>query len=196
MSTIPGTNQPQSYNLTGPALAFQAANFPVQAGDTCHRLGGGLATNTISYGLVNPLNPARGIYVQYTGGDLCPPSLTTPRSLRVWLSCDPDTVNVPDKELVEETPGTCLYEMWMKSAYGCPTECPVVQDPATGVKSLCANHGICEYDKTIIAPRCFCNDGFSGVDCSVRATASTGLSAVGSMLIVVCIFLVMTLSFL
>lgn len=30
---------------------------------------------------------------------------------------------------------------------------------------MCANHGVCALDRAG-APRCFCNDGFSGADCN------------------------------
>lgn len=197
-NTYPGAGYygQSNYMKSGPGAAFQVANFPVPLGDQCHRLGDSFNQVPIQYGLINPSNPSQGIYIQYGGGDVCPPGMSKPRTLKVWIPCAPDAYNKPDNELVEETKGGCTYEVWLPSAYGCPAECPVVTSADTGNLALCADHGICEFDAAIGNSRCFCNDGFTGADCNSRAAAQTGLSAVGAMLIVVCIFLVLTLSFL
>lgn len=136
--------------------------------------------------------------VTYTGGDLCPPKRgqQVARSLKLWLICDTDVVNVPDQEMVAET-DNCGYEIFVRSAYGCPRECPMGPDPATGATALCSNHGLCDFDTAVQSSRCFCNDGYSGPDCGTRAGAAAGgLSAAGGVLIAVCIFLVVTLAFL
>jgi hypothetical protein len=119
-------------------------------------------------------NPSRGIYLTYTGGDLC--SNGSPRSLKVWLLCYNDPNNIPDSELVYEgdstTAGsTCAYEIFLKSLYGCPVECPSPANQTSGVPQLCSNHGVCDFDSVLGASRCFCNPGWTGKDCGsvVRA---------------------------
>ncbi|RYG50156.1 hypothetical protein EON67_05795 [archaeon] len=70
-------------------------------------------------------NPSRGVYFQYTNGDMCPTG-GAPRSLRVWLQCLNDASNIPDDEFIlESTTTPCLYELFMKSAFGCPVQCPI-----------------------------------------------------------------------
>lgn len=160
--------------------------------DKCHRLGDLASASTVSYGLINPQDPSKGIYVQYGGGDYCN-LFSASRSLRVWIPCTEDAENLPDDELVQES--RCQYEIYVPSSYGCPVQCPVVAR-GDGSKALCGGHGICEFDTVIGNSRCFCNDGYTGSDCMGNLNATSGLSAVGAMLVVVCIFLAMTLAFL
>lgn len=192
LTTYPGgtTTAPA---VTGPAAAFQAAEAPFNPGpnDQCHRLGAPTSATTTSLGLINPANPSRGVYIQYMGGDNCV-GFPAPRTLRVYLQCDPDTVNIPDTELVEES-STCYYEIYVKSAWGCPTECPIVKYD-DGSSALCSNHGICEFDYRAGNSHCFCNDGYGGADCGTRVTTPTGLSATSTGLIVVCVFLTVALA--
>ena len=176
----------------GPAPAFQINNIPGAGADQCHRLGAALSPQTVQYGLYDPADPSRGLFLQYTGGDVCP---SRPRSLKVWMLCDPDA-KVVDQELVVEAPGTCLYEIFVRTAYGCPAECPIVRDANTGAAMLCSNHGFCGFDPTVGNSRCFCNDGYGNRDCSPVTPAPTGLSSVGIVLICVGIFLAGTLGFL
>lgn len=192
-STVPGNGPYQAYTQTGPALAFQVAQFNAGA-DSCHRLGAAASPATISYGLIDPTNPSRGMYVQYGGGDLCPPLLQVARSLRVWIPCQPDAYNRPKNELVQET-SMCNYEIWLNSAYGCPVQCPVVQSDG-GKVALCAGHGICEFDADLGNSKCFCNDGYGGAACDQRTGGAKGLSPVGGVLVAVCVFLATTLGFL
>jgi hypothetical protein len=192
-STTPGGGN-SAPTTTGPAAAFQAAELPFFPGpnDQCHRLGGATTPTTASLGLINPANPSRGVYIQYTGGDACVGFNPPARTLRVYLQCDPDTVNIPDQELVEET-STCYYEIYVKSAWGCPTECPIVKYD-DGSSALCSNHGLCEFDYRAGNSHCFCNDGYGGADCGTRVAAQTGLSATSTGLIVVCVFLTVALA--
>jgi hypothetical protein len=44
-------------------------------------------------------------------------------------------------------------------------ECPVVTQAPGIVHRLCGGRGICDYDRSKTAARCFCNQGWSGVDC-------------------------------
>lgn len=179
------------------APAFQVAlpkgRFTVPVPDQCHSLGAGLAPGnnpSQSYLLVDPSNPSRGVGIKYSGGDSCAQNGPS-RSLTVWLQCEDDNSNKPDDEPVLET-GSCAYEIFVKTLYGCPLECGGLTNGR-----LCTGHGICDYDTSVKSSRCFCNDGFSGDDCSISGAAGgSGLSALASVLIVVVIFLVGTLGFL
>lgn len=175
--------------LTGPSPAFQVANWPVPFTDQCHRLGYTLNSTNIKYSLYDTTNPSRGVSITYMGGDQCAGG--NGRSLKLWLLCDPDAYNIPDSELVQET-GSCNYEIFVNSAFGCPAECPVTQDPVNG-RSLCSNHGLCDFDAAIQNSRCFCNTGWEGRDCGTPAGSSGGLSATGAVLVAVGIFLAATL---
>ncbi len=157
--------------------------------DKCHRLGSTLSDvgGGITWGYFDNTDPSRGVSITYGGGDACPQQKT--RSLRIWLECVPDAYNVPDQELVVET-NDCFYEIFAPSAYGCPTECPLNN------KQLCSNHGLCGFDSGMKKSKCFCNSGFSGADCSIKAAATGGLSNVGGVLIGVGIFLLVTMGFL
>ncbi len=180
----------------GPAPAFQvsmtSSRWRVPNNDMCHRLGstlGPTATST-SFLLLDSTNPSRGVGIKYSGGDTCAASGPA-RSLTVWLQCEDDNNNKPDDEPVLES-GNCAYEIFVKTLYGCPLECGGLTNGR-----LCTGHGICDYDTGLKSSRCFCNDGFSGDDCSITGAAgASGLSALASVLIVVVIFLVGTLGFL
>ena len=193
-------NCPQP-ETTGAAPAFQYNNVPGTPGsETCHRLSAplvpGAASNPLVYGLYDNANPSRGLWMQYTSGDQClqaGPGVT--RSLKIWMLCDPGASSDISQELVVEAPGSCLYEIFVRTPYGCPAECAVNKD-AQGNTVLCNNHGFCEYDPIAANSRCFCNDGFGGSDCSPVSSASAGLSSVGVGLICVGLFLTGTLGFL
>lgn len=49
-----------------------------------------------------------------------------------------------------------------------PAGCDVVNGKA------CNGQGICRYDSTLVAPRCFCYDGFEGTGCGVATSSGAG----------------------
>ena len=106
--------------------------------------------------------------ITVTGGDSCG-SVYGNRSLKLWLTCDPDGRNVPDSVPVTET-NACLFEISIASVYGCPRECPIGPDPNSGLPGLCSSHGICAFDTALQRSRCFCNNGWAGADCGTRGT--------------------------
>ena len=200
-TTAGGSGNPTALQ-SGPAPAFQLSNLPVPQADFCHRLGTTLVkgpnTNAINYKLIDTANPSKGVGVQYLGGDTCGNTPSAPsRSLTVWLQCDEDASGmINPNEVVLET-GACSYEIFIKSSYGCPFQCPTGPDPNTGANKLCSNHGFCDFDTSAQNSKCFCNDGWGGADCGSRAAAAaSGLSATGGVLVAVCLFLVGTLAFL
>jgi hypothetical protein len=186
-------------NYTGPAPAFQYNNLPgMPPSETCHRLSStlvsGAPSNPLQYGLYDNANPSRGLWMQYTSGDPCG-VMGIRRSLKVWMLCDPGASPDISKELVVEAPGSCLYEIFVRTPYACPATCAVSKD-ANGNTITCSNHGFCEYDPIAANSRCFCNDGYGGADCSPVSAAATGLSSVGIGLVCVGLFLTGTLGFL
>jgi hypothetical protein len=194
--TFPGSGiYPQTPNY-GPAPAFQFNQVPgATPPDACHRLGAPVSQNNEIFGLYDTSNPSRGVSLQYTGGDSCGGTggIGKYRSLKLWLLCDPlQPSGVPDNELILEAPGSCLYEIFVRTTYGCPAECPI----ASGSAAVCNNHGFCEFDNVLKTSKCFCNDGYGGSDCSAPTQPTGGLSTVGGLLIAVCLFLFGTLGFL
>ena len=141
-ATGPGGWSPSSPKLRiGPAPAFQYSEVLINDADQCHALGAPVASIPPVFGLVDPMNPSRGVSITYPNGDSCGSNYGN-RSLRLWLVCDPDITNVPDAEPVVES-NTCNYEIFVTTAYGCPRECPIAADPVSGQKGLCSNHGLC-----------------------------------------------------
>jgi hypothetical protein len=155
----------------------------------------GAASNPLQYGLYDNANPSRGLWLRYTSGDPCGVGSGVFRSLKIWMLCDPGASSDISQEVVVEAPGSCLYEIFVRTPYGCPAECAINKD-AQGNTVLCNNHGFCEFDPIATNSRCFCNDGYGGADCSPVAAAPQGLSSVGVGLICVGLFLTGTLGFL
>lgn len=197
-STVPGSGYPGGPIINAPAPAYQLANFPVPDQDRCHRLGNDVTVpGNLVYGLYDSSNPSRGVYVQYQNGDACPPlSRQTNRSMRLWLLCYDDAVNVPSSEVVLRNDATCVYDIYVNSIYGCPTECAKVQDPDSGETRLCSGHGVCDFDRVLGTSRCFCNDGWGGSDCSGKSSSTGGFSAAAGVLIFVSILLAALSAFL
>ena len=193
-----GLNGPRAYS---PAfqVALTSLKLPVPINDHCHSLGSALQPGpnpaAQQFLLLDVTNPSRGVGIKYTGGDSCGPGAAAKRrSLTVWLQCDDDVNNKPDDEPVfENMNDLCSYEVYVKTAYGCPVECGGL----TSNGKLCGGHGLCDFDTSLGNSKCFCNDGWAGVDCTSQAGGPpSGLSALASGLIVVCVFLVGTLGFL
>jgi hypothetical protein len=197
------SNAGQPVAVTGPAPAFQLNNrVPPGSAQACQRLGAQLMpgdTSTVIWSLYDPTNPSRGIAMNYTGGDRCANGVQ--RSLQVWMLCYNDPTNILDVEMVYEGDDstsltTCAYEIFLKTLYGCPADCPAPVDTVTGYPNLCGGHGVCDYDRVQGASRCFCNGGWTGSDCSTVDAPTSGLSPLGAVLVGVCIFLTLTLAFL
>ena len=207
--TYPSRGPPNEAATTGPSPAFQYANpYPWLAWNKCHRLGApnsdattgpaGLpAVGTMLWGLYDSTNPSRGVTVQYLGGDACPSAFgKTSRQLKLWLLCYDDATNIPDDETILENQ-YCAYDIFLKSAFGCPVQCPLYAPPGSQTRRICAGHGVCDFDSVRGNSRCFCNAGWSGSDCSSAVAAGTQrLGLAGVILIVVSFILVLMLALL
>ncbi len=99
--------------------------------------------------------------MKYPNGEMCNEN-KKPRSATVDVMC------ANTKLVIEsaEEPSHCQYHLVMKSYHGCPKECPVTS------MGLCSNHGHCAYDFVNEKAYCYCNDGYSGADCSSKVVSS------------------------
>jgi len=152
--------------MKGPAPAYQIAH----ADDFCYRLGD--SSSNVEYSLFEPEDPSRGVVMRYNGGNLC--SNNVRRSLEIAFPCSQE-INIPDKESVEEV-SQCVYKLIVPSIYGCPTQCGVKD------RQLCNAKGVCRYDETKSASRCFCDDGFTGDDCGSLVQEVAGKETDGAAL--------------
>jgi len=108
--------------------------------------------------LLNQEDPTKGIQVSYAGGRC---SNGDQRMFNIEMGCM-DKLNPVATHALEYS--HCVYTVTMPSIYGCPLECPVSN------RHLCGGNGHCAYDDDKHAARCFCNNGYTGADCSKTAT--------------------------
>lgn len=158
--------------MSGPAPAFQVARHD----NFCYRLGNSF--ENAEYKLFEEEDPSRGVVLKYKGGNLCSGGVR--RSLEIAFPCTED-MNIPDEETVEET-SECVYKLLVPSIYGCPTQCGVKD------RKLCNDKGVCRFDETQSASRCFCDDGWEGDDCGSLASSpsdkGTDMAALGVLIAV------------
>ena len=135
------------------------------------------------------LKPARGVVLQYPGGDgdWCPyipgTSVRKNRTFSIELLCAPTQGTAAQFALSNVVEANvCDYRVQLKSLAGCPTTC------ITG-STMCSGNGICGYNTDSKRNQCFCNAGASGPQCASAPKASSGLSTEGVILIIVCIML-------
>lgn len=155
---------------TGPAPVFQVCQDSTRCNNVCHRLGDTAANAQIQ---AFPWNPSHGVSVLYTGGDACstPKDGMVPRSASLDFICYDASGLLPSKDaVIEDT--TCRYHFLIYSKAGCPQECPFGVLPGQrGSGHLCAGAGICDYDSSIGQARCFCDQGYSGTDCTTLGSS-------------------------
>lgn len=155
---------------SGPAPAFQICTNPAVCGNACYRLG-----DTAANGQINVFgrNPAHGVAISYANGDACTitsggTSTTTNRSINLIFLCKGSSGLLPaSNSIVEDV--TCRYTAMIYSPLGCPLQCPF--GGTFGPGKLCGGHGICDYNTSASAPSCFCDKGYSGVNCMVPGDA-------------------------
>lgn len=170
------------------AMAYQH----ITVGDgwtSCWRLSDcfGSAGPELSMGLLDPVEPASGIYLLYQGGNTCPNSWADKpdcyvhehdddwatnycsRSFRLNINCHGEIDEIPYEEYVEEA-GGCAYEVTINHIAGCPLECPRYNG------RVCSANGICFYegydsgadvgdDKDSSPVGCICKEGYYGSAC-------------------------------
>lgn len=161
--------------MTGPSPAFQylknlnpGANY-----QQCWRLGDSYPAttqNNVQWSLLwGPMttNPAQGVSIAYLNGNRCRSANGTElrRSITLHFECEPArgvfSFNTTVLELTD-----CEYHVVIRSKYGCPVQCPIATPPNSYISGICAGHGVCDYDSTNGYAKCFCNEGWSGQDCT------------------------------
>ena len=118
--------------------------------------------NEMTWALLDPLNPAMGLELAYTGGNTCKETqyqdagkcdvvdnggrTYCSRGMKIRLVCNPDVEYIPLVNSVAED-ASCNYEVRINSKYACPTECPWGQNgkPCSG-KGICMFSGYSDDD--------------------------------------------------
>lgn len=150
----------QGYSGAG-ALQVDKRDTPDNADDDfCFLVGA--YSDTAKLTLLNPDDPTKGLKLTYKG-DPCRGS-RKPRLFQIDITCA-DKLNPVPLHAFENAP--CEYTVEMPSVYGCPLECPVAS------RRICGGNGHCAYDDDKSAARCFCNNGYSGADCSQSTSTSS-----------------------
>lgn len=131
------------------------------------------STQTLS--LIDQSNPALGVQLHYTNGDLCHTN-NVYRQTYVNAYCD-DTGRKGALNDVAEVGGSkaCVYQINFHSPYACPTQCPITGDD----RLPCGGNGFCRFDKTNSKARCFCKSGWGGTACDVDLSAGTSGTMIG-----------------
>lgn len=147
-SGAPAPCVPQAY-----APAYQVCYTGATCNTNCFRLG-----DTYRNALYTPPmsgNPAHGFHVLYTNGDNCTAS-GPPRASSLMFVCQDSNGLSPNQNLVVESTN-CIYNMMIFGPAGCPATCPFGGSP----HYLCGGRGVCDYDTSAGAARCFCDQGYS-----------------------------------
>lgn len=137
------------------AMAFQyfTTNWNYES---CYRLSGCFDdAPQREMGLLDPVEPASGIYLKYSGGNTCQNSYADKascdthvdddstsycaRSFKLNIKCHNEIDEIPEDEEVEENAG-CQYEATINHVMGCPVECPRDSDGR-----VCSARGSCFY---------------------------------------------------
>jgi hypothetical protein len=124
-----------------------------------------------SLALIDSSDPTEGVKLTYSG-DNCKHDADgnpnpTPRKFHLEFECA-NTLNPVPVHAYEYA--HCEYTVSIRSIYGCPLECPIAN------RELCNGHGYCGYDKSLGQARCFCDDGYDGLDCNGGSSTSSSSS--------------------
>lgn len=167
----------------------------------CHVAG--TLTSETKVELMDKARPAAGVMVNYTDGSMCKHTRTNekcgetgqpkcpPRQTAIFFVCSSEEVDAWGALEVNAlgAPSHCEYRVAINSMYACPQECGISYDSESTTRKLCGGHGICDYDKTNDAAKCFCDDGWAGKDCNTEfdssAVAGSGMSGTAVGLLVV-----------
>lgn len=152
------------------ALQYHDGDKDKSMGSVCYALAGDIGKlDNVTWNLLNTDNPALGVTLEYTGGSSkdCGKS----RSISISHVCAEQLPDTPNARVLEDT--DCHYQVFLEGQFGCPEECPKVQE--SGVfshKRVCNHKGICRYSQKEKTPKCFCDDGYSGKDCTTEGNSN------------------------
>jgi hypothetical protein len=121
------------------------------------------------------------------------------RKTDVKVLCDETATGAPNAAgftvTEPEGPKGCAYEIVLRSAAGCPTQCG-----RDGEGRVCGGHGLCltdtgvSGDATDDTARCFCNNGWGGDACASGGAGdhnAVGSDMGGAIALLVVLFLLM-----
>lgn len=163
-------------NNNSPATAFQYFKYG-QSG--CWRVGGdwnSLPQSSVFNFIFDQYTPTRnyamGVALHLTGGDTCkrPDGSVVQRALTLRMECTEMSgiLSFANVTAVEEPP--CDYNIVVRTPNACPTQCTRASN---GVP--CGGHGVCGYDTTTKSAHCYCNEGYTGSDCSTQQSGPPSL---------------------
>mmetsp|Transcript_581 Transcript_581/g.1023 ORF Transcript_581/g.1023 Transcript_581/m.1023 type:complete len:300 (-) Transcript_581:176-1075(-) len=148
--------------------------------DYCY-LVGKYSESSTTVALLDQEDPSKGMELTYFGA-YCDDG--TQRQFKINLECADKLNPIPTHALEYSH---CVYTITMPSVYGCPLECPVSH------RHLCAGNGHCAYDDDKGAARCFCNQGYTGADCS-KSESETALNYSPALLgLIITLFIIVCL---
>jgi len=148
--------------------------FQVYTGNAgCFDLGRTTNATDMTWRPIDRNDATVGIVLVYHNGESCKPS-GIPRELHVHFICDDTYGELPDLFVAEDS--TCHYKLEFKTIFGCPTECPIGPN-----RKLCSRSGFCGQDWNTNAPKCFCNKGHFGSDCSLESDPAMADTSCGGM---------------
>lgn len=157
--------------------------------EACYRLSGCFDDKpTLEMGILDPVQPASGIYIKYHGGNTCPNSYSDKgscntlnsycsRSFQLNINCHNEIDAIPEHEEIVENAG-CEYVVTINHVMGCPVQCP-----RNYHNIVCSGKGSCffNYDKNDVNNKdeihknsnesnleCLCMDGYTGPACDVN----------------------------
>jgi len=144
-------------------------------------------SNQTTWNLIDESDPLSGLIVTYRDGSWSS-GCNRNREFSLRFFCSPhSTPRSLNSNRVSEKKTLCEFSIDLSTIYACPLECQ------TDRNAICSKHGKCAMDTSISSPRCFCNSGYSGSDCSVLGevenSSSLSLDVLGIILVIVLILL-------
>jgi len=178
----PGCGPTDSGNTVAPA-------FQVSPG-RCYRLSNSSSNSLLS--LIDDTDPTKGIQLSYFGGDRCsdPRVANKGRTFTIRFLCADHVGEQPDARVTETA--TCAYTLSFKTIFACPLECGFAS------RKMCGGHGLCALDSTNNKPRCFCNSGMTGLDCTepvvITSTRACDSICIALSFVVLILFLLIAIA--
>jgi hypothetical protein len=141
------------------------------------------SSSKLKWDLIDQDDPIKGISLTYPGGDTCVlAGKNVTREFTIQFTCSNSYGRDPDARVKEDL---CHYGIEFPTIFGCPLECPFSN------RKLCSGQGVCAMDTDAGGPRCFCDDGFDGRDCSYVGKAPVESSCSGFCVALVFIVIIM-----
>eukprot|EP01006_Ploeotia_vitrea_P038873 TRINITY_DN66285_c2_g1_i2.p1 TRINITY_DN66285_c2_g1~~TRINITY_DN66285_c2_g1_i2.p1 ORF type:complete len:314 (-),score=118.61 TRINITY_DN66285_c2_g1_i2:143-1042(-) len=183
MEAFPQTNPAGQCDGTSPAVGPVYQIYNNTAGhEQCYYLG---SLEQAEWGLIDEEDAGRGVYLLYRNGSRAGCN-GKDRRFRINFACSDKSLD--ELEAVVLEPRTCEYEVTFETVYGCPTECH------SNTHSMCAGHGLCNYDVDAGTTHCFCDLGYQGRACEVAGVDSDSASPTTVLVIIIIVLLVLLLA--